>query len=75
MKWAERNLFGETPHLPTKQKNVKDTRQREACGCMVSKNIGMYDTCSHFCAYYHTNRKCVMDNVLRLSVDHESLKM
>ena len=30
---------------------AKDGRQRTLCGCMVSKDIGMYNTCLHNCAY------------------------
>jgi hypothetical protein len=29
----------------------KDPAQRPACGCVVSKDIGMYDTCLYDCAY------------------------
>ena len=29
----------------------KDPSQREACGCVVSKDIGMYDTCLFGCLY------------------------
>lgn len=29
----------------------KDRNQREACGCIKSKDIGQYDTCLHGCAY------------------------
>jgi hypothetical protein len=29
----------------------KDPSQRKACGCVTSKDIGMYDTCVYGCAY------------------------
>jgi len=29
----------------------KDLAQREACGCVISKDIGMYDTCVYGCQY------------------------
>ncbi len=34
-----------------KVKTKKDPSQREACGCVVSKDIGMYDTCLFGCKY------------------------
>ena len=30
---------------------LKDPTQREACGCSISKDIGMYDTCLYGCQY------------------------
>jgi hypothetical protein len=33
----------------------KDPGQREACGCVVSKDIGRYDTCPHLCVYCYAN--------------------
>lgn len=35
----------------------KDPSQRKACGCVISKDIGMYDSCLYECQYcYATNR-------------------
>jgi len=33
----------------------KDRGQREFCECMVSKDIGEYDTCPHLCEYCYAN--------------------
>jgi hypothetical protein len=30
---------------------LKDKGQRKECGCIVSKDIGAYDTCPHLCRY------------------------
>lgn len=34
----------------------KDRRQRKACGCVLSKDIGMYDTCPFNCAYCYATK-------------------
>jgi hypothetical protein len=34
---------------------LKDKGQREECGCIVSKDIGAYDTCPHLCRYCYAN--------------------
>jgi hypothetical protein len=36
--------------------HTKDPSQRKACGCVVSKDIGMYDTCLYGCAYCYATK-------------------
>lgn len=38
-----------------KHKDNKDKGQRQLCGCIVSKDIGEYNTCPHLCEYCYAN--------------------
>lgn len=71
----EPNLFGDIPEIPETHKNLKDKGQRKLCGCMISKDIGMYNTCKHFCVYCYANtsKKVVNENASKHSDESESL--
>lgn len=74
-KLPEPDLFGSIPPLPEKSKNLKDKGQRKICGCMVSKDIGMYNTCRHFCVYCYANtsKELVMKNAAKHNDESESI--
>lgn len=40
---------------PETRRRLKDRGQRRLCGCLVSKDIGRYDTCPHACRYCYAN--------------------
>ena len=66
IKTAENSLFGTEPipanaimlnetQYALKKKDNHDKGQRQFCGCMVSKDIGEYNTCPHLCEYCYAN--------------------
>ncbi len=71
----EPDLFGGLPDLPAKAKDLKDKGQRKICGCMISKDIGMYNTCRHLCVYCYANtsRDIVLKNTSNHNDDSESI--
>lgn len=74
-KLPQPDLFGGMPEIPSTRKDLKDKGQRKVCGCMISKDIGMYNTCRHFCVYCYANtsRDVVLKNKERHSDKSESI--
>lgn len=48
------DIFNPDP-IVLKNKNNKDKGQRKFCGCIISKDIGEYNTCPHLCEYCYAN--------------------
>ena len=51
---TEGDLFNPKPTI-IKHRDNRDKGQRQFCGCMVSKDIGEYNTCPHLCEYCYAN--------------------
>ena len=54
VKLVEPDIFNPNTQIK-KLKDNKDKGQREYCGCIISKDIGEYNTCPHLCEYCYAN--------------------
>jgi hypothetical protein len=66
IKTVENSLFGTEPvpasairlsetQYALKKRDNRDKGQRQFCGCILSKDIGEYNTCPHLCEYCYAN--------------------
>jgi len=72
------DLFSVAEPIAPYFKNLKDKGQREYCGCIISKDIGEYNTCPHSCEYCYANanKKVALANweLHKKSPNNETIK-
>lgn len=75
LKKLDFSSFGGDPQLEVLENKFKDKGQRKECGCIVSKDIGQYNTCKHLCVYCYANysEKVVRENFEKITTNSESI--
>jgi len=71
---SEKNQLFE-PGIPVKRRYLKDKGQRKHCCCIISKDIGSYNTCEHLCVYCYANSspQAVTKNLKEINPYSESI--
>ncbi len=72
---SEKNQLFE-PGIPVKRRYLKDKGQRKHCCCIISKDIGSYNTCEHLCVYCYANSspQAVTKNLKEINPESESIR-